>query len=209
MTSTEFKTQGQVFRQYDIRPQKKKFISFTTQQAPARLVEDIDFALNYVDYSASEIAICESLIYPVLAQVWKSFLDTLALHSHKTWQIDGQLSGIPDYLISSISKYGTAVIDTPILVAIKAKKDNFVEGWGQCAAEMVAAQLVNKNNDLTIYGVVSNGEQWEFAKLNQAVFTKNAVPYSVFDLDKLYSAVHFVLTDCKNQLNQTIITPSV
>jgi hypothetical protein len=205
MAFTEFKTQGQVLRQYDIRAQKKVFISLTPQQAPTRLVEDIDFALNYVDYSASEIAICESLIYPILAQVWKNFLDTLALHSHKTWQIDGQLSGIPDYLISAVSKYGTAVIDTPVLVAIEAKKDNFVEGWGQCAAEMVAAKLANQNNDLTVYGIVSNGEQWEFAKLSQAVFTKNAVPYTVFDLDKLYSAVHFILQDCKNQLSQHLV----
>ena len=202
MAFTEFKNLGQVLRQYDIGAQKKNFIEFTTQKTtPARLADDIEFALKYVDYDASEIAICESLIYPILVQVWKNFLDTLALHSHRTWQVDGALTGIPDYLISPISKYGTTVIDTPVLVAIEAKKDNFEEGWGQCAAEMVAAQLANKNSALTVYGIVSNGEQWEFATLQNALFTQNIAAYSIFDLDKLYSALHFVLEDCKKQLN--------
>ena len=65
---------------------------------------------------------------------------------------------------------------------------------------MVAAQRVNENNNLTIYGVVSNGEQWEFATLHQSFFTQNITAYSIFDLDKLYPALYFVLADCKNQL---------
>ena len=200
MAFTEFKNLGQVLRQYDIQYQKKNFLSFTPQQPPIRLVEDIDFALNYVDYDASEIAICESLIYPVLVQVWKNFLDTLALHSHRTWQVDSALTGIPDYLISPLSKYGNTVVDIPILVAIEAKKDNFAEGWGQCAAEMVDAQLANQNKNWTVYGVVSNGEQWEFATLQHAFFTQNIAAYSIFDLEKLYSVLYFVLGDCKKQL---------
>jgi hypothetical protein len=202
MAFTEFKTLGQVMRQYDISVQKKNFISFSIREVPTRLAEDIEFTLNYVNYDASEISICESLIYPVLLQVWKSFLDTLTLFSHRTWQIEGTLTGIPDYLISANSKYGTTVIGTPVLVAIEAKKDNFEEGWGQCAAEMVAAQLDNVNKDLTIFGVVSNGEQWEFATLQKSLFTQNITAYSIFELDKLYSALHFVLEDCKNQLKQ-------
>ena len=209
MAFTEFKNVGQVLRQYDIGAQKRNFIlPSTIQQTPARLVEDIEFALSYVDYGASEIAICESLIYPVLVQVWKDFLDILALHSHRTWQVETPLTGIPDYLISPISKYGGTVIDTPILVAIEAKKDNFEEGWGQCAAEMVAAQLANKNKDLTVYGVVSNGEQWEFATLHQSFFTQNITAYSIFDLNKLYSVLHFILEDCKKQLQANLLVPS-
>jgi hypothetical protein len=202
MAFTEFKNLGQILRLHDISVQKKNFITATPQEIPARLVEDVDFVLKYVNYDSSEAAICENLIYPVLFQVWKRFLDTLALHSHRTWQVDASLTGIPDYLISAVSKYGGTVIDTPVLVAIEAKKDDFEGGWGQCAAEMVAAQRTNQNNDLTIYGLVSNGEQWEFGALNQSLFTQSITAYSIFDLDKLYSALYFVLADCKNQLNQ-------
>lgn len=210
MAFTEFKNLGQILRLHDISVQKKNFITATPQEIPARLVEDVDFVLKYVNYDSSEAAICENLIYPVLFQVWKRFLDTLALHSHRTWQVDASLTGIPDYLISAVSKYGGTVIDTPVLVAIEAKKDDFEGGWGQCAAEMVAAQRTNQNNDLTIYGLVSNGEQWEFGALNQSLFTQNITAYSIFDLDKLYSAIYFVLADCKNQLKTaTLVSPSV
>jgi hypothetical protein len=200
MAFTEFKNLGQVLRLHDIRLEKKNFIGFTPFPVPARLVEDIDFVLKYVNYEASEAAICENLIYPVLFQIWKNYLDTLALHSHRTWQVSSTFTGIPDYLISAVSKYGTTVVDTPVLVAIEAKKDNFEEGWGQCAAEMVAAQQVNQNKNLTIYGVVTNGKLWEFAKLNTHTFTQNYDYLDIVDLDKLYPALHFILQDCKNQL---------
>jgi hypothetical protein len=200
MPFTSFKTSSQILRQYDIQAIKKDFIRFTQMQAPARLVEDIDFTLNNVDYNASEIAICESLIYPVLVQLWKPFLDILVLHSHRSWQVEGELTGIPDYLISAVSKYGIAVIETPVLVAVEAKKDNFEEGWGQCAAEMIAAQIANQNKNLTIYGIVSSGEQWQFAKLHQSVFTQSVKSYSIFELDKLYSVLYAVLEDCKKQI---------
>ena len=206
MAFTEFKNLGQILRLYDISVEKKNFISFTPQEIPARLIEDIDFVLKYVNYDSSEAAICENLIYPVLFQVWKGFLGSLALHSHRTWQVDTSLTGIPDYLISAISKYGSTVIDKPVLIAIEAKKDNFEEGWGQCAAEMVAAQQFNQNTELTVYGVVTNGKLWEFAKLKTNIFTQNNDYIDIVDLDKLYPALHFVLADCKNQLTASQLT---
>jgi hypothetical protein len=200
MAFTEFKNSGQVLRQYDIRLQRKNFLIFSnTYQTPTRLIEDIQFTLNYVNYDVSEFAICESIIYPILLQVWKPFLDTFALHSHRTWQVNDSFSGIPDYLISAISKYGETIVGIPVLVAIEAKKDNFEEGWGQCAAEMVAAQIVNPNKDTTVYGVVTNGKLWEFASLKEKIFTKNKDYIDVTDLDKLYAALLFILEDCKNQ----------
>ena len=208
MAFTEFKNLGQILRLYDISVEKKNFIVFPPQEIPARLVEDINFVLKHVNYDSSEAAICENLIYPVLFQVWKDFLGTLALHSHRTWQVDSSFAGIPDYLISAISKYGATVIDTPVLIAIEAKKDNFEEGWGQCAAEMVAAQQANQNAELTVYGVVTNGKLWEFAKLRTNVFTQNSDYLDIVDLDKLYPALHFILEDCKKQLQANLLAPS-
>ena len=86
-------------------------------------------------------------------------------------------------------------------MAVEAKKDNFEEGWGQCAAEMEAAQQANQNTELTVYGVVTNGKLWEFAKLKTKMFTKNNDYIDIADLDKLYSALYLVLEDCKKQLN--------
>jgi hypothetical protein len=41
---------------------------------------------------------------------------------------------------------------------------NFNEGWAQILSEMIAAQIVNENQSLDIYGVVSTGSFWEFGK---------------------------------------------
>ena len=209
MAFTQFKNLGSVLLKYNLTTKKDNFIAAQTFDAPARLVEDIDFVLKYVDYESSEAAICESLIYPVLLQVWKDFLDTLFLYSHRSWNVDEELSCIPDYLITAISKYGAPIVGTPVLVAIEAKKDNFEEAWGQCAAAMHAAQYANENRYLKIYGIVSNGEQWEFACLENNTFIRNSDFFNILDLDKLYSALHFILEDCKKQLQAHVLPPSM
>lgn len=79
-------------------------------------------------------------------------------------------------------------------MAVEAKKDNFEEGWGQCAAEMVAAQKANgPENPYRVYGIVSNGDKWEFAHLQADVFTKNIAFVDILDIDRLYSALHHIL----------------
>ena len=176
------------------------FIVTESVEVPIRLIEDIDFALKNTDYSLSEASICENLIYPVLKETWKSFLSDFFLWSHPTWYVDEVLSGIPNYLFTQPTKFGKAVLGAPILIAVEAKKDNFQEGWGQCAAAMIAAQKLNAQPDLIIHGIVSNGEIWEFAYLKRGTITKNIIGYSIFELHKLYEALFFVLKQSKMQL---------
>jgi len=40
-------------------------------------------------------------------------------------------------------------------------------------AAIIPAQRLNKFQDQTIFGIVSNGEIWKFAQLNLNQFTKN------------------------------------
>ena len=199
MAFTQFKNLGSVLTTYDISYTDTNFIVAQPVELPTRLTEDIDFALTNTDYSVSEASICENLIYPVLKETWKSFLSHFYLWSHPTWYVDEVLSGIPDYLFTQPTKYGKAVLGAPVLITVEAKKDNFQEGWGQCAAAMIAAQKLNANNQITIYGIVSNGETWEFAYLEGDRITKNIIGYSIFELHKLYEALHFVLKQSQMQ----------
>jgi len=48
------------------------------------------------------------------------------------------LTGTPDYLISTKSELGKTVLGLPVLVVVEAKQNNFMEGWGQCVAELLA-----------------------------------------------------------------------
>jgi len=78
------------------------------------------------------------------------------------------------------------------LPIVKAKKDNFEEGWGQCLAELLTAQKLNSQQDARIFGIVSNGKLWEFAQLKDNVFTKNSPPYLLDELKLLMGIVNFV-----------------
>ena len=96
------------------------------------------------------------------------------------------------------------VFDKPYLLLVEAKLDNFDAGWGQCLAEMIAAQKLNENERVTIFGIVSNGSTWQFGKLEAAAFTKNKLPHTIYELEKLFAAVNYVFQQCESQLNALI-----
>ena len=201
MAFTEFKNLGQVVKKYDLLVKNLHFLpAEATMEASEWLHQEIKCVFEQGLYRTSEIAIGEQLIYPVLKEVWKNhFLAEFLLWSHPTFSVDEQLTGTPDYLVAKRTRYDNALVGPPILVTIEAKKDNFEEGWGQCAAEMVAAKVTNGPEfQQKIYGIVSNGDKWEFAYLHDNTFVKNIAFVDVLDLNKLYSSLYYILQDSKN-----------
>ena len=89
------------------------------------------------------------------------------------------MSGILDYVISykdEIDDYEQ--LRFPLLTIADAKKDDFADGWAQILAEMIACQKLNKNTDLLIHGIVTNGIFWEFGTLTNNTFVKDEISYS-------------------------------
>ena len=206
MAFTSFKNIGEVLKKYQLKVKRANFVRFSPLQvAPDILKSEILFSLEEGQYKHSETAICEQLIHPILRDLWRShFLKEMLLWSHTQFAVNETLTGIPDYVFAQRTEYENEVLEAPVFLMVEAKKDNFDEAWGQCAAEMVAAQLVNSNKELTVYGVVTNGKVWEFAALKNNIFTKNKDYIDVKDLDKLYSALLSILEDCKNQFISVI-----
>jgi hypothetical protein len=87
---------------------------------------------------------------------------------------------------------------------VEAKQDNFETGWAQCLAEMIAAQRLNGEYKIIIFGIVSNGVTWQFGKLEGEQFTRNSTYYTIQDLDKLFRAVNFIFKQCEIQLNNLV-----
>jgi hypothetical protein len=202
MAFTQFKNVGEVFKKYPLKVKRAALIpKEIVKMAPEWLQADINFALQQALFRHSEAAICEQIIYPVLRAVWKEcFLEGMLLWSHTQFVVDDTLSGIPDFLFSKRTDYDSEVLTAPILLAVEAKKDNFEEGWGQCLAEMIAAQQVNEQPDCAIYGIVSNGKLWEFARLKANIFTKHTSHIDILDLSRIYSGLYTMLEDCRQQL---------
>jgi hypothetical protein len=105
------------------------------------------------------------------------------------------LTGIADYLFSSDYAY----LKTPLLCAVEAKKDDFVQGRAQCIAEMVACRWNNARDGHTreIYGIVSNGQMWQFYRLDEAVTIAESMPYTISELPNLLGALDYICAQCK------------
>jgi hypothetical protein len=138
-------------------------------------------------YDSSETYICETLIFPVMREVWKAFKDDFMLWSHRSIIVSPELSGTPDYLISKRSKQGMVFLETPYVAVVEAKKDDFTGGWGQCSLEMCALQQLNNDTSITVYGIVSNGDSWEFASLQHNQFIKFTQEYKIQETDAIFS----------------------
>jgi hypothetical protein len=79
-------------------------------------------------------------------------------------------------------------IEAPAIVIVEAKKADLRTGFGQCIAEMVAAQQFNaaKNYPIpTIYGSVSNGTQWRFLNLEGNTVTIDLTDYPLPPIEQI------------------------
>lgn len=198
----QFKSLADVLKHYQIHYIEDEFKLIKTATISKAVHEDITFTLKKVAYNVSEAAICENLIYPLLKEAWKQYADIMAIWSHHALEYDDNLTGIPDYMISKRSELGKIIFDSPLLAVVEAKKDNFSAGWAQCCLEMIAIQKINQNDDLAIYGIVSNGEVWEIAKLEQQQFCYYNQRWVIENLAQLFNVLISILELCKIQLNK-------
>ncbi len=79
-----------------------------------------------------------------------------------------------------------------MLIVTEARKNDFEQGWGQCLAELVAAEHINAAPEWPVYGIVTDGRLWEFGKLTEYVFTKNIAGFTIDELAQLFGALDFV-----------------
>jgi hypothetical protein len=191
---------GDVARTFRITLLDEEFVAPLERPVSAMLRADLDFADAHVAYANSEFAICENLIYPVLKEVWKSYLDELMLWSHEPLHFDDDLTGVPDYFLARRSPLGRWVRERPYLLVVEAKRDDFVRGWAQCLAALLAAQKLNDMPELTLYGITTNGQVWEFASLTAARWTRDPRPFTLRNLQELCGAVHFAFEQCRKQV---------
>ncbi|MBD2435569.1 hypothetical protein [Nostoc sp. FACHB-110] len=204
MAFSNFKTIGEVIKAFQVTYTEENFIVEVQFTIPDYFREDLEFTMREGAVDCSEFAICENLIAPILKQVWKIYSGKFILWSHYALNYDEKLSGFPEYILAKRSPLGKVVFDKPYFILVEAKQDNFESGWAQCLAEMIAAQRLNGEYQLVIYGIVSNGATWQFGKLEGEKFTRNITPYTIYELDKLFSAVNFIFQQCEVQLNNLV-----
>jgi hypothetical protein len=132
--------------------------------------------------AGSEKARSEGIIYPVLLEVRQILQRQISLFSGEDFSVDESLglNGVVDFLLSRSTE--VLEIEAPAVVIVEAKKADLRTGFGQCIAEMVAAQRFNQARQrpiAAIYGVVSSGTQWRFLKLEAQIVTLDLTDYAL------------------------------
>lgn len=193
MAFTDFKSIMHVQEAYGIKYTQADYIQYAAIEPSSSFLEEFAFSQRHINVFASEAARCENVIYPILREVYKKYADSFTLWSHQSISCDAQLNGTPDYLISTKSALGKTVLESPIIVVVEAKRSDFIEGWGQCLAELVAAQKINNDNTIPVYGIVTDGALWEFGKLEENLFTQNETVLAVSDLKRVFGAIGYLM----------------
>jgi hypothetical protein len=143
MPFKKFKTIDEVAKTYQLSFHKSSWMMELPQtQVPVEFKRELHYLMQSYPYKVSEAAICESIIFPVLKEVWRHFDDTLMIWSHRAISFNKKLGGVPDYLVTKQSPLGKLVFGEPLLAVVAAKKDDFELGWAQCALEMYTIQQI-------------------------------------------------------------------
>ncbi len=142
----------------------------------------IPLALNI----STEKARSEFIIAPILADLKFQHKDQLSLFSGVDFTVDEPrgLKGHCDYILSRGREQ--LMLSAPICVLVEAKNEQIIGGIPQCLAEMIAAQLFNGRNALTIspmYGVVTTGSLWRFLKLIDCTAYVDVTEYPIQQLE--------------------------
>jgi hypothetical protein len=153
------------------------YLSFTLKDTI-----DLAVAIN------TEKARSEMIISPILLEIRRKLNYQISLFSGVDFNVDNErgLNGICDFIVSSSTEQ--LFVRSPVITIVEAKNENLKAGFGQCVAEMVAAQLFNEregNEIKTIYGVVTIGTIWRFLKLEGQVVNIDLTEYYIRDLKKI------------------------
>ncbi len=192
MAFSDFKNIAEVQMRYKIKFEEGLFILDNTLLPSKNFINDFEFNQKNIDIFTSEASRCEIIISPLLREMYKNHCEKYAFWIQKSISFDDILTGTPDYIFSKKSSLGKTVLETPIVIVVEAKKNDFEQGWGQCLAELVASQKINADLQRPVYGVVTDGNLWQFGRLRKEIFTKNAHSFTIDNLAKLYGALEFL-----------------
>jgi hypothetical protein len=175
--------------QFDLQLQAVSFLPVVSPIAPTEFLDRyLERGLVLTKRNASEKARSEFLIAPILMELETILIDSISLFSGEDFTVDRSLGldGICDFLISRAPAQLT--IKAPVIAVVEAKKGVLRDGWGQCIAELVAAQKFNQQRHQEIYctyGIVTNGLLWQFIKLSDQTVSIEPTEISLKPLDQL------------------------
>ncbi len=195
MAFSDFKSIFDVAKDYQtVLDRAKLFENVLPMQLSEEFLEDLVYCLEIRKPNPSEIAISENFISPIIRYVAQQHEHINFWSREFDLRADDKLCGTPDYLFSYTEDQNTLLYDMPLICVSEAKVDNFTTAWGQTLAEMVACQKLFPT--MVIYGFASNGEMWQFSKLDNNVFTQDTNTYNIANqTEKIAGLLNHIFTE--------------
>ena len=199
-------------------PRQKSFSQFTLEEALERLDIDIltpwqpDFAeiaasayftenlrrLDAFDLLRSEGA--KTLLIDAFFEEAIQPYTRLRIFKESTLRAE-IASGVVDYLVAP----RRLVASPPLLCVVEAKKDNFERGLAQCLIELHACAENNRSagREHTVYGIVTNGQGWQFYRLETSGEVFETGLFSSTNTAQLLGMLDGLFAHCTEQLEET------
>ena len=196
MSYSQFTTLALALNAFSLKISEQRFFPVIEPIAPSEILQSYLNETIPIAASGSEKVRSEGIIYPVLIEVRRILNRQIAVFSGEEFSVDETvgLNGIVDFLISRSPIIST--IEAPAAVIVEAKKADIKSGYGQCVAEMVAAQRFNQAFDRSlkaIYGCVSNGTQWRFLQLEGNRVTIDLTDYPLPPVETILAFLVWML----------------
>ncbi|HAG84864.1 MAG TPA: hypothetical protein DCL61_27875 [Cyanobacteria bacterium UBA12227] len=192
-------------REFGLTTLEKRDIFADVAELPASnlLAEILNYNLPIALGSNSEKARSELIIAPILVDLRRQFQEQINLFSGVDFTVDDTrgLNGTCDFIITKSPEI--LIVTAPVITVVEAKKENITLGLGQCAAEMVAAQIFNERTEensaikiKTIYGAVTTGSIWQFLKLEGQTLSIDLSEYYLKDVNKILGILANGISQC-------------
>lgn len=152
------------------------------------LTEILSYNVPLALANNTEKARSEMVIAPILIELKRQLTNPISLFSGVEFDVEEEtgLMGYCDFIISQSAEQ--LFVKAPVVMFVEAKNENIKSGLGQCAAEMLAAQLFNQreqNPIVTIYGVVTTGTNWKFLRLTDHQVEIDLQEYYLSEIDQI------------------------
>ncbi len=203
------KSLDEVLKTWAIRYEDGKLLPQTDFSVSPATLSDMAFIMENLDYKSSESALREYVISPMLLEAWKRYAAEFLIWVERPIKFGKELAGVPDYVISRRSPMGKIFFEHPHIAIVEAKKDDFIGGWAQCVLGMITAQKINGTPAEPIFGIVTNGDVWEFAQLENATFTRFSNSFLTSRADDLHNALCTVFERSREKNNSMICPQAV
>ena len=140
----------------------------------------------------SEKARSEFIVAPMLLAVRELCHGEISIFSGQRLDVDParKLSGECDFILARSAPLPR--LRAPLLTLLEAKKNDIDAGFGQCIAQMVAAQLFNQQSGAAVpavYGCITTGEDWQFLKLEGTTVTVDPSRRYINDVASILAAL--------------------